>query len=69
MTNYNAILIAQQLTSVLAGAPDTNYATVADIVYGELLALSNSLRDGSLSAVILPDGTVLSASFTPDRDR
>ena len=69
MTDYNAILIAQRLTSMLAGAPDTNYATVADIVYGELLALSNSLRDGSLSAVELPDGTVLSASFTPDRDR
>ena len=62
--NGIGIILAQRLTGMLTGAPDTTYETMSTIVHGELLDVARMMGEGGASAV-LPDGTTLSVSFKP----
>lgn len=57
------IILAQRLTGMLTGAPDTNYETMSAIVYGELGSIASMLDHADF--IELPGGTTLKVSFRP----
>ena len=57
-------LIAQQLTSALAGKCGLTYTELSDIIYGEFHALAAFHRKGDW--LELPNGTTYTCTFRPD---
>lgn len=62
--NGIGIILAQRLTGMLTGAPDTTHETMSSIVYGELMNVARMLEHADW--VELPDGTTLTVSYKPD---
>lgn len=62
-TDGIGIILAQRLTGMLTGAPDTTRETISAIVYGELMNVARMLEHADW--VELPDGTTLTVSFKP----
>ena len=56
-------LIAQQLTSALAGKCGLTYKELSDIIYGEFNALAEFHRKGDW--LELPNGTTYTCTFRP----
>lgn len=58
-------ILAQRLTSALSARPKYDYASIRDIVYGELSAIASEQRKGDW--LEFPNGTTYEMTFTPHK--